>query len=250
MSRSAAFFVIFLLAGAFAAPVLAGEATPDATPSAAVEFSTQTFVWRSTEPLTLDAVLAHFAYFDANLHSLSAHFTQNLAVPETGMSSSIEGNVGFLKPERIRIEHIRPERQTIVADGKDVWIHRHSRDQVIHSKLEDWKQSDPAIGNLMQFGSYGKMLQAYDVALDSAAGINALILRPKTAQKTAFTLRLELSRDTLFPSATILEVGSMSIQTRFDDLTYNPDLQGKDFRFTPPAGAEVFRNFKPPKFQP
>lgn len=244
---------LLLAAPAFAAGKApakpAQKKAPPAPAPAAVAASTAAFAWTSTAPLSVEAVLAHFEAMDAAMVSLKARFTQSLTMAETGVTSRVEGTVAFKKPERLRIEHNLPERQTVVSDGKDIWIHRIARNQVVQSALVDWKKADPAVSNLMEFGSYSRMLKAYDVSLDSAAA--TLVLVPKSGEsKRALVLRMTLDPATLFPSATELKVGSLTVRTEFLDAVFNPVLDEKLFAFTPPADADVFRDFKPPRFGP
>jgi len=254
--RIALFLVALLTAPSHAEkgkPAKAETAVSSPTASvsipAAAAVSASSFTWTSTAPLTLDAVLAQFERFDRELDSLTARFTQSLSADETGVSSSLEGSVSYLKPDRLRIEYLRPERQTVVSDGKDIYIHRHANAQVIQSKLEDWKQSDPLVGNLMQFGSYAKMLRSYDVSLDTGGASPSLRLLPKD-RSAGFELRFELQAADLFPAKTELQVRNTRVRTDLDAVCFNPALRAKDFDFTPPAGAEIFRDFKPPRFQP
>ncbi|MBI3296888.1 MAG: outer membrane lipoprotein carrier protein LolA [Elusimicrobia bacterium] len=239
-----------------AVPVRAGvpaKAKPGARITLpAVAASTAAFAYSSTSPLTVDGVLAHFERIDAAMVSLSARFSQSMTMAETGVTSRVEGTVAYKKADRLRIEHLLPERQTVVSDGKDIWIHRHDRQQVVQSALADWKKADPAVANLMEFGSYGRMLKAYDVSLDTSAAHPALVLTPKAADASGrdFSMRLSLDPKTLFPENTDLKVGSLTVRTAFSTLRFNPILDDKSFVFTPPADADVFRDFKPPKFEP
>ncbi|MFA6029498.1 MAG: outer membrane lipoprotein carrier protein LolA [Elusimicrobiota bacterium] len=230
-----------------------GKPAPAAAPAAADAYSSTAaaavFAWSSSAPLTLPAVLEHFRLYDRELRSLSASFTQTVDVPETRTNSVSEGTVDYLKPERIRIEHKRPELQTAVTDGKDLWVHRRSQNQVIQSSLEDWKKADPTVSSLMRFGDYARMLETYDAALDTSSARATLTLKPKEKGGTDFRLKLTLSPETLFPETTELLVGSLSVRTALDRIRYNAPVREESFRFEPPAGAEVFRNFKPPKLQ-
>lgn len=239
MKPQSVFIIIFSIFS-FVSPVSADEEK--------VALSTNSFVWTSTLPLTLPDVLSHFETFDRDLKTLTAEFTQSLAMLETGMSSSVEGSIVYKKPEHLRIEYSRPEPQTVVTDGKDIWIHRPAHGQVIQSLLEDWKKSDPTINNLMQFGSYGKMLKNYDVVLDSGPAAIILHLTPKDSPGADFRLSLELNDKTLFPETTVLGVGSMVARTILTNIRFNPKVEDKTFDFKPPPGADVFRNFKPPVF--
>lgn len=208
------------------------------------------FLYKSTAPLSVSAVLSHFEIYDRLLNSLSAEFRQSLILETTGITSNIKGTVAYRKPERLRIEHEKPERQTIVVDGQDIWIHRHRLAQVIQAAIADWKDADPMMNNLLQFGSYGKMLKTYDVRLDTAAAGPTLLLRPKRGDSGAdFTLRFILDERTLFPMVTELVVGAMRVRTEFTEVRFNPKIDEKQFIFTIPKGADVFRNFKPPRFE-
>ena len=241
--------ILLVSAPAFAAGKASGKPAPKPQPAPAVAASTAAFAWSSSAPLTVQSVLAHFEEMDGAMVSLKARFTQSLTMTETGVTSRVEGTVAFKKPERLRIEHLVPERQTVVSDGKDIWIHRTSRNQVVQSALADWKKADPAVSNLMEFGSYSRMLKAYDVSLDSAALTLTLVPKAGEAART-LVLLMRLDPKTLFPSATELKVGSLSVRTEFLDAAFNPVLDDKLFVFTPPADADVFRDFKPPRFEP
>lgn len=250
-----AFLALLLALPAAAAPKAKAPAknSKAAKPAAppAVAASTAAFAWSSTAPLTAAAVLAHYEAMDAALVSLSARFEQSMTMKETGVTSRVAGTLAYKKPDRLRIEHVKPEPQVIVADGKDIWIHRTERKQVVQASLADWKNADPAIGNLMEFGSYGRMLKAYDVALDTAGARAALVLSPKSGTPSRpLALRLSLAPATLFPESTELTVGSLSVTTAFADLVFNPVLEDAKFVFTTPSDADVFRDFKPPKFEP
>lgn len=241
--------LILLMAG----PALAAKpaAVKPASRPMPVAASTAAFAWNSTAPLTVESVLAHFEVMDAALVSLSAKFSQSMTMQETGITSRVEGTVAYKKADRLRIEHLLPERQSIVSDGKDIWIHRHERQQVVQSALSDWKKADPAVANLMEFGSYARMLKTYAVSLDTSSARAALVLAPKTADAAGrdFGLRLTLDPATLFPELTELRVGSLSVRTAFSQTSFNPVIDDKAFVFTPPADADVFRDFKPPSLE-
>ncbi|MBI5244453.1 MAG: outer membrane lipoprotein carrier protein LolA [Elusimicrobia bacterium] len=247
--NSLAFFFVLLAASAAAAEK---ARKPAAKPQAQVQESTaaaSVFLFPSSAPVNQETVLAHFKLYDRELASLSAGFTQSLTQPEAAISQSVEGTVDYLKPNRLRIRHVRPEPQLVVIDGKDIWIHRISQNQVIQSNLEEWKKADPAIGNLMRFGDFARMLEVYDAAVDTSAAQPALTLRPKTKGPQEFALRMTLNKANLFPEVTELTVGSLKVRTAFTGLRFNPALAEEAFRFAPPPGAEVFQDFKPPQMQ-
>jgi outer membrane lipoprotein-sorting protein len=214
------------------------------------EPQTADFVLPATAPVTLASVLAQFERYDAELASLTTLFSQTLEMTDSPLHQSVEGRVSYGKTERFRIEHLKPERQTIVSDGLDVWVHRHDRDQVVQAKLADWRAADPTIDNLLRFGRYAEMLETYAVELDTGSVSPTLILSPKEKGAEPFTLRLTLAKSTLFPESADMAVGAVRIRTRFSETLFNPEIDPQEFAFTPPPDADIFRNFKPPRFSP
>lgn len=209
-----------------------------------VDPSTASLHASTTAPAGVAELLEHFKTIDKNLAGLEARFIQTVELSDAGVAQRVEGSVLYQKPERLRLEHLKPERQTVVSDGKTLWIHRIDRNQVISSDLEDWKQSDPTAARLLDFGNYEALLKNYEVRYDTKT-LEAT-LRPKDP-KEELRLRLKLAAPAWFPAETELSVGRLRVATRFAGLRFNPVFPEGTFRFTPPEGADVFKNFKPPK---
>jgi outer membrane lipoprotein carrier protein len=206
-----------------------------------------------TQPISLPLVLQRFEDLDKNLKSLQADFTQYVAWDASGTKQTVEGAVEFRKPDLLRIEQRVPEPQTVVADGSWLWIYRPSTNQAIKANFADWKKTEPMAQGLLDFGNYARRFQAYDVTLATAAAPAAdghrlvtLTLKPK-AKGEDFALTLKLSTRDYFPAETELRAGGVAIHSFFSNIRYNPALPDARFRFTPPAGADVFENPKPPK---
>ena len=77
-----------------------------------------------------------------------------------------------------------------------------------------------------------------------------LFRSPKDSDSPAFSLILSLSSTTLFPESAELTAGAARMRTEFSRIVFNPDIEAGAFAFTPPPDADVFRNFKPPRFAP
>src|SRR5438309_11035057 len=120
------------------------------TDIAALKISTGT-------PRNMTELLAHFQEIDKNIQSLSARFEQSITMSEAGIFQQVEGSLEYLKPNRLRLEQRKPERQTIVSDGDTIWSYNVAKNQAISSSLADWKKSDLLVGNLMDFGNYTRL---------------------------------------------------------------------------------------------
>lgn len=206
----------------------------------------------STAPLTVDVVVKNFEQLDLSLKTLSADFKQYVRWDESGTSQSVEGTLDFKKPDRLRLQHRIPEPQTITADGAYLWIWRESTNQVIKAKFEDWKKSEPMAQGLLDFGNYAGLLKSYDASISTQSAPDkdgyrdfALRLTPKQKGKDDFVLTLKLSTRDYFPRDTELKAGSVSVHSIFNNIRYNPPVPDERFKFTPPAGADVFESPKP-----
>ncbi|MDD5629328.1 MAG: outer membrane lipoprotein carrier protein LolA [Elusimicrobia bacterium] len=202
----------------------------------------------TTEAVTVPLVLERFERFDRGLLTLSAAFRQSVHSEDTGQTQVVAGSLAYGKKERLRIEHRTPETQTLVCDGSRVWVWRPANGQVIRTKLAEWKRSQPLAQGLLDFGNYAELLKRYDVSLATVSTPDAdghrslaLELRPRSAPRSAdeFLLTLRLSTRDFFPVDSELRVGAVSARTVFSDIRFNPELPQNEFRFTPPAGADV-----------
>ena len=201
----------------------------------------------STPPANAQELIARFEDIDRQIQSLRARYRQQVRLEEADTVQTIEGRIEYLKPDRLRIEHTKPERQTVVSDGRSIWVYRQSANQVIQSELADWRKADPVMSSLLDFGGYSALAKRYDVAYSSAAREATLTPKDKAAQ---FTLRLKLADKTYFPVETELALAHMKVKTSLEGVELNPKVTESDFVFTPPSGADIFLNFKPPKVGP
>lgn len=206
----------------------------------------------STPPLTLPLVIENFERLDKDLKSLSAEYKQFVRWDDSGAAQTVAGTVEFRKPDLLRLRHQLPEPQTVVADGTWLWIYRESTNQVIKTRFEEWKRSEPLAQGLLDFGNYAGLLRSYDVSLSSAQPLEAdghrqlsLALRPRQKRGAQdFTLILRLSTRDYFPADTELRAGTVVVRSLFTNIKYNPPLPDARFHFSPPPGADVFNNVK------
>lgn len=202
----------------------------------------------TTGEITVPLVIERFERFDRDLRTLSGAFRQSMRSDDTGQTQAVAGTLAYRKKDRLRIEHLTPEAQTLVCDGARVWVWRPANGQVIRSKLAQWKRSQPLAQGLLDFGNYAELLKRYDVALAtvSAPGADghrslALALKPLPASGRGgdFLLTLRLSTRDFFPFDSELRVGAVSAHTVFSDVRFNPELPETQFQFSPPPGADV-----------
>ncbi|HEX4047577.1 MAG TPA: hypothetical protein VH309_07075, partial [Elusimicrobiota bacterium] len=133
------------------------------------------------------------------------------------------------------------------------WVYRPSTDQVIKTRLDAWRKNEPLAKGLLDFGRSADLLKRYaavisTVSVPGADGYRTfdVVLTPKPADRASgdadFTLTLTASTRDFFPYEATLKVGRASIRSTFTHVRLNPALPDASFRFTPPAGADVFNS--------
>jgi outer membrane lipoprotein carrier protein len=244
---------LLLPAGAGAAPAKPAPAAAPAVAASTASAGTALPLYAaSTAPVTLDLIAARFAELDARMNALRADFKQFARMEGSDAVQQVEGQVLFKKPEFMRLTHRLPEPQIIVADGTWLWVYRLSTNQVIQTKLEDWRRSEPLAKGLLDFGRSADLLKRYESAISTVSASDAdgyrtfvVALTPKPADVKAggadFTLTLKASTRDYFPYEASLKVGHASIRSVFENVRLNPPLPDSAFHFTPPSDADVFQ---------
>jgi len=178
----------------------------------------------------------------APLKTLSADFSQVVRNRDNQIVDRASGKLSLSRPDRFRWDYRKPYVQTIVADGKRLWLYDSDLEQVTVRALEQGLGSTPA----MLLSGAGKVGDAFaPVAVQAQGDWTWCRLRPKQEGSDfeqvslAFDRRGELAamelRDKL-GQATVIEFGA---------LRRNPSLDEALFRFEPPAGADVIGSAKP-----
>ncbi|MEK7381933.1 MAG: outer-membrane lipoprotein carrier protein LolA [Elusimicrobiota bacterium] len=210
----------------------------------------------STAPITLDLVTARFSEVDGRIKSLKASFRQFVRMEGSDTVQSVEGEALFLKPDLLRMTQRVPERQTVVSDGTWLWVHRESTNQVISTRLDNWRKSEPLAKGLLDFGRSADLLKRYAAVIStvSAPGADghrtfAVTLTPRPEDRRSggadFDLTLKASTRYFFPYDAGLRVGRSSIHSVFSAVRLNVEFPAETFRFTPPPSADVFQTPSP-----
>ncbi len=190
-----------------------------------------------------------FKAFDGALKTLQADVRQFVRLDGSDTVQSVEGAVSFKKPDLLRLVHRIPEPQTVVADGTWLWVFRHSTKQVIQTRMEAWRKSEPLAQGLLDFGKSAELLERYDAVVSTVSAPGAdgyrrfeVTLKPKKKDGADFELTLKASEKDYFPAEASLRVGRARIRSIFENVRYNPELPDAEFRFSPPQDADVFQS--------
>jgi outer membrane lipoprotein carrier protein len=188
-----------------------------------------------------DAVARVEGYL-ASLKTLSASFSQVVRNREGQVVDRASGRLSLSRPDRFRWDYEQPYLQTIVADGRRLWLYDSDLEQVTVRALEQGLGSTPA----MLLSGAGKVGEAFaSVAVERQGEWTWCRLRPRDDAtdfeqvSLAFDGRGELAamelRDKL-GQATVIEFG---------DVRRNPALDASLFDFVPPPGVDVIGQVEP-----
>ncbi len=192
-------------------------------------------------PAALAAVVAKVqARYDAT-RDFEARFRQELHLAAGGQTIESRGRVWFQRPGRMRWEYETPEPQTIVADGKHLWVHRPTEQQVLRSPLVEAFQAQAPVSFLL---GVARLDQAFTARrLESGgAGRVRLELTPREADEAADLGRLTLEVDaTSWDLVAAVVRDPLGNQTRVElsQVNRNRGIDAARFRFVLPPGADV-----------
>lgn len=185
-------------------------------------------------------ILEKLKTWDARLETLKADFTQEINFTEAGLKQTVEGNLRYVKPNLLRIEHSRPARQTVVTDKTDIWIYKPSDNQAVHTAWDSWRRTqDQNFSGILDFGNYSA-LTAKNTTLVTPSkdgGPVTIVFTPRSGAPYSLTLRL--SPQDYFPVEAELSVEGTIIRTRLTAVEKNAAVDKEVFKFSPPKGVET-----------
>jgi len=174
--------------------------------------------------------------FLASSQSLSADFKQ-VSIDESGIPGQVSYGVFYLhRPGKFRWNYLKPFKQEIVSNAGKVWFYDEDLEQVTIKKLDQSLGSTPALllsGDIDIEDNFTLERQGVD------GDLLWLKLLPKNEDSGFNYILIGLDHGVL---------GGMELSDNFGQLTriyfsnvkINPSLDDALFKFTPPAGVDIF----------
>jgi len=193
-----------------------------------------------TETALAAEIIEKLKAWDAKLETLKADFTQEVNFTEAGLKQAVEGNLRYVKPNLLRIEHSKPARQIVVTDKTDIWIYKPADNQVVHTAWDAWRRTqDQNFSGILDFGNYSALSAKNSTAVTPSrdGGPVTIVFTPRSG--TGYTLTLKLSPQDYFPLEAELSVDGTTIKTRLTSSEKNAVIDKEIFKFSPPKGVET-----------
>ncbi|KAF1045021.1 outer membrane lipoprotein chaperone LolA [Xylophilus sp.] len=188
--------------------------------------------------------LASLDRFLQSTRSGRADFTQTVTSPprdgQAARTRNSSGTFEFQRPGRFRFVYTRPFAQTIVADGRSLWLYDADLNQVTERPQSQALGATPAA--LLAATPDLKSLQA-DFTLEAAPdadGLQWVLATPKARDGQLQSVKVGFRGDTLAALDMRDNFGQRSL-IRFENVQANLALPPATFTFKPPAGADVVK---------
>ena len=163
-----------------------------------------------------------------------ATFTQTVTSADGAKKKTSSGSFEFARPNRFRFAYSKPFEQLIVADGAKVWIYDADLNQASSRKLAQALGNTPAA-----LLAGGNLEQDFVLSAQPAqGGLDWALATPKAADGSFKSMRVGFKGKDLAAVEILDSFGQRSL-LQFGSFAANASIAPDQFRFTPPAGADV-----------
>jgi outer membrane lipoprotein carrier protein len=179
--------------------------------------------------------------FSRGLESVSGRFSQSVTDANGHQGDASSGTFALQAPRQFRWETQSPYQQTIVADGRRVWVYEPDLEQVSVRNQGVAEAQSPltVLTDLSQLDRQYTATEAGD-----REGLSWLKLASKAAEPDFEYAELGFDAASLVRMVFRDQLGNTT-EIRFSEWQRNPRLAADAFRFTPPAGVDVVGDVGP-----
>jgi outer membrane lipoprotein carrier protein len=191
--------------------------------------------------ITVEDLLQRMEEADRTVTAATFDFRQDIIYNLTKERQKNNGSVAFKKPNSLSVNQKTPLEQTIVTNGKKVWIYTPGYKQVLIDSWKKWTSSSMVPASLLNFGqNWGELRENYTFTyLGDENGEYLLLLAPK--KKDRWQMKLWIEQKRFIPVRASLEGENITIETVIENYRINPPLDDALFNFQPPKDVEVLK---------
>ena len=173
-----------------------------------------------------------------------AEFTQVVTAParqgQQARTRTSTGSFEFSRPNRFRFEYRKPFAQTIVADGRTLWLHDLDLNQVTTRPQAQVLASTPA-ALIAAAPDLSSLRRDFELAnAPERDGLQWVQATPKSKEGQLTSVKVGFRGDDLAVLEILDSFGQLSVM-KFDKLQLNAALPPETFQFKAPQGADVVR---------
>jgi outer membrane lipoprotein carrier protein len=189
-----------------------------------------------------DDSLVRVESYLGSVKTLAADFVQVVRSRDGQITSRATGVLSISRPNRFRWDYRDPYAQTIVADGRKLWLYDRDLAQVTVRPLESGLGSTPAM-LLSGAGSVADSFTGGPVESDGKWTWCRLTPRERGSDFERVSLGFNAKGE--LAAMELLDKLGQSTALDFSNVRRNAPLDASLFRFEPPQGADVIGDAKP-----
>jgi outer membrane lipoprotein carrier protein len=176
------------------------------------------------------------AAFSKDLKGLEGNFTQQVFDSKGKRKENTSGRVAMSAPRLFRWEYLKPFKQLIIADGKQVWAYDPDLKQA-SVRPQGLEEQNSPLAALIDPQRLDRDFNVKDTGV--SGGFDWLELTPKQAQDASFQrARLGFDKQGLTRMEVVDALGQRT-EISFAAWKRNPKFPASTFRFKPPKGTDV-----------
>ncbi len=179
---------------------------------------------------------ARLTAFLDGLHTLQAEFEQAVLDTENNTTGLFRGVFRLSRPGKFRWDYEVPYEQSIIADGRDLWI----VDPELRQITQQWQRSALKGTPALLLAEDVEVESQFEVVeLGERQGLEWLELTPRDPDAQFVQVLLAFEGNALQRMEMADKFGQIS-RFRFYELVRNPKLDPKVFNFEKPPGYDMF----------
>lgn len=170
--------------------------------------------------------------------NVTAIFQQETIPAGSSQGIKAEGLVFFKRPQQMRWEYEKPEKQLIVTSGEEVFVYEEEVKQVIIVPRDQFLTSEISKAFFLGKGDLENFFSVHHIP-DAPMTIK-LVPRETSPQLKELLLTMD-ERSHLVREMWLQDHLGGKTHLLFKNIKINNNLQPALFTFTPPKGAEIYR---------
>ena len=202
------------------------------------------FLVSGTSPIASDKILSLNEIMDQvekryDVVDFSSYFVQESTLKAMDITDVASGSIFVKRPGMMRWEYDKPDRQTIITDGKKLWVYKPDDNQVMIGKAPSFFGDGKGAGFLSDM----KLIcEKFKVNFEKEKSDHDYVLKLLPKEQTIGIAKIYLA-----VSKTTFKIKKIITLNEYDDETvielvnskFNLNLDESLFRFIVPEGTDV-----------
>ena len=188
----------------------------------------------TSEQRALDAIQQKYE----KVSTFEANFTQESYVKMMNQTQSVKGTVKIKKPGKMKWVYGAPDTQTLISDGKTLWLYVPEEEQATKVPVESiYSSNTPALF----LAGKGKLTRSFNVESVNEENKNILVtLVPKNEDQSLARLVLYANKKNYqITGSTVYDKLGNKTEIKFSRARINREIPEEQFQLKTPPGVEI-----------